>query len=325
MPHHAGERPMISIITPCYNEELNVETCAAEVARVMAEQLVDYDYEHIFCDNASTDTTMTILRRLAAGDEHIRVVGNARNVGPLRNIANGLRFVSGDYVVPMVPADIQDPPSVIPEMIAKMTPEVDVVYGVRKNRREGLLLRWARGLYYAAIKVGAGVAPPSHAGEFLLARSHIIDAVVASGSHQSYVRGLIAQTAPRFDTVEYSWGVRENGQSRNSVPELIDQAIGGLITTARRPLRWALFVGMLLALVGIAVGIGNFILFLTGGPVVNQGIPTLIIGMFVLGGLQLFLIGIIGEYVVSMHAATNPEPPVVVRESINLVPVKGDQ
>jgi len=311
-----SNRPLISIVTPCYNEEDNVDRCAAEVAAVMQSELPEYDHEHIFCDNASTDSTLAKLRKLAEGDPRIKVVSNASNVGPFRNIANGLRHASGSLVIPMVPADLQDPPAVIPQMVATLGTDFDVVYGVRANRREGMFLRAARSLYYFTVRVGGGAAPPSHAGEFLLARRSVIDAVVAIKG-QSYVRGLVAQTGPRFSVVEYSWGEREHGASRNSVFDLIDQAITGLITTAKRPMRWALFAGMFIALIGVAIAIWNLALFLFGGPTVNQGIPTLIVGVFLLGGLQLFLTGVIGEYVVSIHTATFQDDRVVERELIN--------
>ncbi len=128
---------------------------------MMLEDLPEYDYEHIFCDNASTDSTVEQLRALAAADSHLRVVVNSRNVGPFRNIANGLRHVSGQLVVPMIPADIQDPPSVIPLMVAKMVPGVDVVYGVRSNRRENALLRILRSAYYGLLRAGGGNNPPA--------------------------------------------------------------------------------------------------------------------------------------------------------------------
>jgi glycosyltransferase involved in cell wall biosynthesis len=105
----------LSIITPCYNEEVNVEICAQELKRVMQEKLSGYDYEHIFADNASTDSTLEKLRELAAKDDHIKVISNSRNVGPFRNMWNAMKSATGDAVVPLLPADLQDPPSVIPE------------------------------------------------------------------------------------------------------------------------------------------------------------------------------------------------------------------
>ncbi|MEO8262793.1 MAG: glycosyltransferase family 2 protein [Pseudolysinimonas sp.] len=311
-------RPTISIVTPCFNEEGNVEACAQEVARVMSADLPGYDYEHIFCDNSSTDDTLGRLRKLAEADAHVKVIVNSRNVGPFRNIANGLLSVSGDLVVPMVPADIQDPPSVIAEMVAKLRPDVDVVYGIRRNRRENLLMRIARSSYYRALRSSGGASPPAHAGEFLLARRDVIDAISQVGGSYPYIRGLIAQTNPRFETVDYTWAQREVGKSRNSIPDLVDQALNGVVSTARTPIRWALLLGVVFALVGVVIGIVNLILFLVAGSDAAQGIPTLIVATFLFGGVNLFFLGLIGEYVLSIHSSVRPEPPMFERERINL-------
>jgi glycosyltransferase involved in cell wall biosynthesis len=308
----------ISIVTPCFNEEDNVERCAAEVARVMAEELPDYEYEHIFCDNASVDTTFDKLKVLAAQDSRIKVILNSRNVGPFRNMANGLRSTSGDLVVPMVPADIQDPPSAIPELVAAMTPTVDVVYGVRANRRENFLLRMARNFYYALVRSnGRFETPPPHAGEFLLARRQVIDAVISALGSYPYIRGLVAQTTNRFAIVPYTWGVREHGKSRSSLPDLVDQALNGLVATARAPIRLALILGIIFSLGGIVTGIVNVGIFLFGSVDTSPGIPTLIVGMFLFGGVQLFFLGLIGEYVMSIHSEVSPRPSMVETARIN--------
>lgn len=307
----------LSIVTPCWNEVGNVENCAAEVARVMREELPEYEYEHLFCDNASTDGTVDKLRAIAAADSHVKVILNSRNIGPVRNVANGLKNVSGDIVVPMVPADLQDPPSVIPRLVAELQDDIDVVYGIRANRKEGPLLTAGRAVYYWLVRVGGGATPPAHAGEFMLARKDIIQAVNATNDPYPYVRGLVAQLRPRARAVKYDWARRDVGKSGNSFGSLVDQAMNGLVSTAKTPTRWAMFAGVLFAVVGIVTAIVNFISFLIGGPEVEQGIPTLIVGMFFFGGLQVLLLGIIGEYVLGILAAVRPEPPMVERERIN--------
>ena len=308
----------ISIVTPCYNEEANVEACAAEVAKIMKSELPQYEYEHIFCDNASLDQTVPKLRELAANDSRIKVIVNSRNVGPFRNMANGLRNTTGDLVVPMVPADLQDPPSSIPAMISAMSDDIDVVYGVRTNRKESFLMRKARDIYYGIVKSsGGGGTPPPHAGEFLLARRHVIDSVIVALGSYPYIRGLVAQTTQRFATVPYVWGLREHGKSRNSIPDLIDQALNGIVSTARTPIRWALFAGVILSIVGVVTGLVNLIIFIFGSVNTVPGIPTLIVGMFFFGGLQLFFLGLIGEYVMSIHSEVRPSPGMVEIERIN--------
>ena len=308
----------ISIITPCYNEEANIEACAKAVADVMAESLSDYDYEHIFCDNSSTDSSVSVLRKLAATDSRIKVIVNSRNVGPFRNMANGLKSASGDLVVPMVPADIQDPPSAIPDMVAKLVDGVDVVYGVRTNRKESIVMRKARDTYYAIVRASGGTGtPPPHAGEFLIARRHVIDSVLGSLGSYPYIRGLVAQATQRFDTVPYVWGLREHGKSRNSIPDLVDQALNGIVSTARTPIRWALMLGVVASIAGVIAGIVNLSIFIFGSVETTPGIPTLIVGMFLFGGVQLFFLGLIGEYVVSIHSEVRPSPQMVEIERLN--------
>lgn len=283
----------------------------------METELPEYDYEHIFSDNASSDRTVEILRRLAAADSRIKVTVNSRNVGPFRNIANGLRNVSGDLVVPMVPADIQDPPSAIPQMVAMMGPSIDVVYGIRSKRPDSLPMRFARTLYYLALRTSGGTTPPAHAGEFMLVRRHHVEAVLSVGGSYPYIRGLIAQTNPRYETVTYAWGERHVGKSRNSVSDLVDQALNGLVSTARAPMRWALLLGIIGAVAGIAIALVNAILFLFSGAEAAPGIPTLIVATFFFGGVNLFFLGLVGEYVLSIHSAVRPEPPFFERERIN--------
>lgn len=314
----AGQTAKLSIITPCFNEEGNVDACAQEVARVMREMLPQWDYEHIFCDNASTDTTLGRLRALASDDGRIKVIENSRNVGPFRNMANGLRHVTGDLVVPMIPADCQDPPSAIPEMVKLMAPDVDVVYGVRKNRKEGVFLRLARNSYYRLVRSGGGATPPAHAGEFLLARREVIDSVVKVAGEYPYIRGLIAKTSPRYATVAYTWAPRKVGRSKNSMPDLVDQALNGVVSTVKTPMRWALFLGMLFAVVGVTVGVIDLVLFLMRGTTAEQGIPTLIVATLLFGGVNLFFLGLIGEYILGIHSHVRPDPPMFERERINL-------
>lgn len=308
-----------SVLTPCYNEEASVRACVEAVAAVMRESFPGNDYEHVFCDNASTDATVEVLRALAAEDPHVKVVVNSRNVGPMRNTVNGLKYLTGDLVVPFVPADLQDPPSVIPELYAALRPEVDVVYGVRRDRQESLHLTLSRGLYYRLSSLASGgMTPPDHAGDFMLARRHVIDAVVAISGGRSYLRGLVAQTEPRTAVVSYAWGLREHGASRNSYLALIDQAMTGLVATARAPLRWAMPLGFAASLLGLLYAAVTVALHVLGGGGGDPGIATLIVGVFMFAGLQLFVLGVVGEYVLSVHRAVNPPPPVLERETINL-------
>jgi polyisoprenyl-phosphate glycosyltransferase len=307
----------ISIITPCFNEEENVDVCANTLREVMQSELPGYDYEHIFADNASTDLTLNRLRRLAEIDKRIKVISNSRNVGPFRNMWNAMRSASGDAVIPLLPADLQDPPAVIPGFVRDWETGSLVVYGVRDKREESLLMRTVRGLYYRSIRRFASAIIPINSGEFLLADRKVIDSILATNDYYPYIRGLIAQTQVRSTSIPYTWVKRKNGKSKNSFISLIDQGINGFISTSRIPARLALLSGFALSFVGIIFAIVTAVLSLTTHPNLPLGIPTMIFGIFFLGGIQLFFIGTIGEYVLSIHGQVRRHPELFELERIN--------
>ena len=307
----------ISVITPCFNEVENVEICASELKRVMSEQLPGYDYEHIFADNASTDATLLKLRTLAAGDSRIRVISNSRNVGPFRNMWNAMKSATGDAVIPLLPADLQDPPSVIPELVKNWERGFLVTYGVRANRQESFIMRFARGTYYRIIKKFASAVIPLNSGEFLLADKRVIDSVLAVDDQYPYIRGLIAQTGVLSTSVPYTWVKRERGKSKNNFISLIDQAINGFVSTSRVPARFALLGGFFMSFFGVGFAAITAIRVMISDVYVPIGIPTIIVGIFLLGGVQLLFLGIIGEYILSIHGQVRRVPAMFETERIN--------
>ena len=307
----------ISVITPCFNEAENVEICASELKRVMSEQLPGYDYEHIFANNASTDATLLKLRMLAAGDSRIRVISNSRNVGPFRNMWNAMKSATGDAVIPLLPADLQDPPNIIPELVKNWELGFLVTYGVRANRHESFIMRFARGAYYRIIKKFASAVIPLNSGEFLLADKRVVDSVLAVDDQYPYIRGLIAQTGVRSTSVPYTWVKRKRGKSKNNLISLVDQAINGFVSTSRVPARFALLGGFFMAFFGVGYAAITAIRVMTSDVYVPIGIPTIIVGIFLLGGVQLLFLGIIGEYILSIHGQVRRMPPMFETERIN--------
>lgn len=294
----------ISIITPCFNERDNVARCHEEVRAAMESIVPAVEWEHIFSDNASTDDSVSVLREIAAADPRVRVLVNKRNLGPFRNIASAMRRVAPDTdaVVPMVPADVQDPPTKIPEMVAVMRESgVDIVYGVRTNRRESAMLRLARSAYYKLLGVLRATAPPAHAGEFMLISREVLNQVNSTRDDHPYVRGLVARTGLPSTTVPYEWRVRDVGVSRNSWFDLFDQGLNGLIKTSRVPARLSLVAGLTAAMAGLLVAIVTVIARLTDTLDTVQGIPSILTAVLVLGGTQMIFLGIVGEYVIDIH------------------------
>jgi glycosyltransferase involved in cell wall biosynthesis len=308
---------LITILTPCFNEEENVEICAFEVKKVMTEKLPRYEYEHIFADNASTDSTLLKLRLLANQDSRIKVISNSRNVGPFRNMWNAMKSSSGDAVIPLLPADLQDPPNMIPELVRNWESGFLVTYGVRASRKESLLMRFARGTYYRIIKKFASAEIPLNSGEFLLADKRVIDSILAVDDQYPYIRGLIAQTGVKSVSVPYTWVKRERGKSKNNLISLIDQAINGFVSTSRVPARLALLGGFILSLLGVGYAIFTALIAITSDTHTPVGIPTVIVGIFLLGGIQLLFLGLIGEYILSIHGQVRRLPPIFEIERIN--------
>ena len=307
----------LSIITPCYNEEVNVEICAQELKKVMAEHLPGYKYEHIFADNASTDSTLEKLRTIALKDANVKVISNSRNVGPFRNMWNAMKSATGDAVVPLLPADLQDPPTVIPELVRNWEAGFLVTYGVRSNRQESILMRMARGLYYRIIKKFAAAVIPLNSGEFLLADKKVIDSILEVDDQYPYIRGLIAQTGVKSASVPYTWVKRERGKSKNNFISLIDQAINGFVSTSRVPARLALLGGFILSFLGFAYALFTVISVWMSNGTAPVGVPTIIVGIFLLGGVQLLFLGLIGEYILSIHGQVRRTPPMFETERIN--------
>ena len=307
----------ITIITPCYNEEANVEICAQELRAVMENRLPEYDYEHIFADNASTDGTFEKLKLISQEDSHVKVILNSRNVGPFRNMWNAMKSSSGDAVIPMLPADLQDPPGVIPDFVKKWEEGSLVIYGVRRNREESIFLRAARNIFYRVIRKFASASIPMHSGEFLLADRRVIESVLSVDDEYPYIRGLIAQTGVKNTSISYKWVKRERGKSNNSFLSLVDQAINGFVSTSRVPARLTLLGGFIFSLLGVGYAGFTALNVWFSSVQVPIGIPTLIVGLFLLGGLQLFFLGLLGEYILSIHNQVRRLPPMFELERIN--------
>ena len=307
----------LSIITPCFNEAENVESCALKVKEIMETLLPEIDYEHIFADNSSTDSTVDKLRDLAGKDLRVKVIVNSSNVGPFRNIWNALKSVSGEVVIPMLPADLQDPPEVIPEMLEFWKKGNLVVYGVRKTREEAILMRLLRIYYYRIVKKMAAVEIPVNSGEFMLIDNRILRSILSTNDYYPYIRGLVAQTQVKSASVSYAWAARKHGKSKNSFLDLIDQGVNGLVSTSRLPARIILICGFFLSTAGVLFGLYAIGAKVVGYGVAPNGITAAISGIFVLGGIQLFFLGLLGEYILSIHGQVRRSPEMFEIERIN--------
>jgi polyisoprenyl-phosphate glycosyltransferase len=317
----SNEKELISVITPCFNEEANVVECYETVQAVFDGLLPDYDYEHIFCDNASSDRTVEILKEISVKDRRVKIIVNSRNFGPFRSLFNGLMSSSGDAVVVFLPADLQDPPEVIVDFIRLREQGYEVVYGIRKHREESWIMRTIRRAYYRLVSRMANIQIPVDVGEFQLVDRKVVEALRQCDDYYPYIRGMIAGCGFRSVGVEFTWKARKRGLSRNRLYDLIDQGLNGMISFTNVPLRLCMFLGFLVAMLSFLYGTSALILNLVYyRELAPPGIPTLIVALFFFFGFQLLLIGVLGEYISAIHSQVRKRPLVVERERVNFGP-----
>jgi len=304
----------LSITTPCYNEEGNVEELVAQVRAVM-ESLPDYDYEHLFIDNASQDNTPALLRELAASDPKIKIIFNNRNFGQVRSPYHALLQGAGDAVL-VIACDLQDPPSLIPEFIEQWEEGFEVVVGQKIESEESRVIYGLRSCYYRLVRRLADVELLEHITGFGLYDRKVVESLRGLNDSYPYLRGLIAELGYRTACVPYCQPLRKRGLTKNNFYSLFDIAMLGITTHSKVPLRVATILGFAMSLVSCLSGFIYLFYKLLFWNTFNAGIAPLVIGMFFISSVQLFFLGIIGEYIGFIHTQTMKRPLVVERERV---------
>jgi glycosyltransferase involved in cell wall biosynthesis len=310
---------IISVISPAYNEVENVRICYERLRDIFATQLPEYRLEHIFADNASTDGTVEILHEIAANDPNVKVILNSRNFGPFRSLFNALRYATGDAIVVFMPLDLQDPPELIPEFVRHWEYGIEVVAGARANRKETWLLRKCRSSFYHILNALSDFEITPNVGEFQLIDRKVWKAVMLHDDHYPYVRGIIASVGFKRLIIPYNWAERKRGNSKNNLPRLVDQALNGIFSFTNVPMRFCIYLGFALAAGCIAYAFFAAAMFLFVPSIAPRGTATIIVSLFFLSGIQLAFIGMLGEYVTSIHSQVRRGPLVVERGRINVV------
>tara|TARA_B100000989_G_scaffold299054_1_gene292593 strand:+ start:13220 stop:14158 length:939 start_codon:yes stop_codon:yes gene_type:complete len=309
-------KKLISIISPCFNEEKGIKKCYETIKDIFLK-LEEYEYEHIFCDNCSSDQTVDILKSIAEKDKNIKIILNSRNFGLLNNTYNGVMNSSGDATLLFMPIDMQDPPELIPSFIELWEKGNDIVYGVRAKREEGFFLRTSRRLYYKLLKKVTYVDYPENVGDFQLVDKKVIEAMKLTEDANPFMRLMTFDAGFRSTGVEYTWRAREYGKSQNGLLKMFEQGLNGLISFSGLPLRLSLIIGLLISSLSILYSISIFIMTLFGFVDSQAGIPTIIVALFFFGGVQLFFIGILGEYILAIFNQVRKKPLVIEKERIN--------
>jgi glycosyltransferase involved in cell wall biosynthesis len=308
----------ISVCTPCFNECENIRRCYETIKRIFETELPGYEREHVFSDNCSTDGTIEILREIAASDRSVKVILNARNFGIVRSSANCVFSTSGAAVFMFVPADLQDPPELMPQFLRLWEQGYEVVYGVRESRSEFPLMALARRAYYFFLKRLSTVELPMNVSDFQLLDRRVVQAMHQFNDFYPFLRALPFQCTSQTVGVPYRWAARVAGVSKNRFMQLLDQGLNGVISTTQVPTRLALFFGLIIAACSLIYAIINVVVaFLSTREDVGAGIRTLIAGMFFFNGLILLVVGILGEYILAIHQQVRQRPGIIERERIN--------
>lgn len=316
MVTHLQKKKKISFVTPCYNEEENVEPLHLEIMAAFEPLKEKYDYEHIYIDNSSKDKTREKLRELAGKNPKIKLIFNTRNFGHIRSPFHGLLQATGDAVILMA-SDLQDPPILIREMIQKWEAGHKVVMGVKSESRESPLMFAIRKAYYNLISRIADVQLEKNYTGFGLYDQVVLNQLRKIDDPYPYFRGLISDLGYPAARVYFTQPNRVRGISANNFYTLYDMAMLGITSHSKVPLRLATLAGFAMSILSFLVLFGYLVAKLFFWDRFAFGLAPLILGVFFFGSVQLFFIGIIGEYVGFIYTQLLKRPLVVEQERIN--------
>jgi glycosyltransferase involved in cell wall biosynthesis len=306
---------LISIVTPCFNEADNVAELHARLVQVR-EQLPEYRFEHIFIDNASSDDTVIRIKQIIARDSAVRLIVNARNFGHIRSPYYGILQGAGDAVVCMA-SDLQDPPELIPQMVRAWESGFRVVAAIKQASRESKFMWLVRSAYYRLVRKLADVQLLEHFTGFGLYDRQVVDILKRVNDPYPYFRGLIAEIGFDVARIPYQQPGRARGITKNNFYTLYDMAMLGITSHSKIPIRLATMAGFALSITSFLVSLTYLVMKLVLWDRFQLGTAPLLIGMFFLGSVQIFFIGLIGEYVASIHTQVLGRPLVVERERVN--------
>lgn len=300
----------ISIVSGCYNEEENVEELCSRVKAQMEKYKGKYEWEQILIDNCSTDSTAEKLREIASKDKRVKVIFNARNFGHIRSPYYGMLQASGDAVIYLA-SDLQDPPELIPQFIEEWEKGFKLVAGQKVASKESKFMYYVRTFFYWFMDhiIDDGSTHIRHFTGFGLFDKQMIDIMRSTEDTYPYVRGLVCDIGFERSIVPYTQNKRERGITTNNFYTLYDNAMIGIVKHSKVLLRWAVFSGVILGVMSILVFLISLINKSTFGLLVS--------GFLFISAIQLFFVGIVGEYVGAVYTRVNKRPLVVEKERIN--------
>ena len=306
----------ISVLIPCYNEEGNVGPISNALVEMFAKDLPKYDYEIIFIDNCSKDSTRDRLRVICGGNKKIKAILNAKNFGQFNSPYYGLQQVSGDCVI-LLCCDFQDPIDMLPKFVEEWENGNKIVCGIKTTSKENKIMRFLRTCYYKIIKKMSDVEQIEHFTGFGLYDASFIEVLRDLDDPTPFLRGIVAELGYKRKNIPYEQERRRAGKTSNNWYTLFDAAMLSFTSYTKIGLRIATIGGFLCAGVSFLVALIYLIYKLLYWDTFSAGIAPLVIGVFLLGGIQLFFVGLLGEYVMSINTRVMKRPLVVEEERLN--------
>lgn len=306
----------ISVLIPCYNEEENVVPISEAVIGTLTGQLPEYDYELVFIDNDSQDNTRALIRQLCEKNPKIKAIFNARNFGQFNSPYYGMLQITGDCVIEMV-ADFQDPVDLIPKYVREWEKGYKIVIGIKTSSRENRLMYWLRGCYYKMMKKLSDVEQiEQFTGSGLYDRS-FIEVLRNLNDPTPFLRGIVAELGFKIKQIPYEQPKRRAGKTKNHFYQLYDAAMLSITSYTKAGLRLATIFGSICSFISLVVAIAYLVMKLLYWDRFPAGMAPLLIGMCFLGSVQIFFIGLVGEYILSINARVMKRPLVIEEERIN--------
>lgn len=310
------EKKTLSVMIPCYNEEENVRAIYEAVRQQFVENLPQYDYEILFIDNKSQDQTRPILRRICQEDKHVKAIFNCRNFGQFNSPYYAITQTSGECCITLC-ADFQDPPELIPRFVKEWENGYKLVIGVKTQSKESKLMYAMRSVYYKAIKKMSDVQQIEHFTGFGLYDKSFVKTLRELDDPQPFIRGIVAELGPEYKEIEYTQPQRRAGKTHNNFYSLYDAAMLSFTSYTKIGLRLAVFAGAILGLISFVIAMVYLILKLVFWDRFAAGMAPILIGVFFMGSIQLFFIGLLGEYIMNINSRVMKRPLVVEEERLN--------
>ncbi len=306
----------ISILIPCYNEQENVVPMSNAIKDLFDTELTNYDYELLFIDNDSTDNTRPLLREICSKNPHVKAIFNAKNFGQFNSPYYGILQTSGDCTISMV-CDFQDPIELIPQYIKEWENGYKIVIGIKTSSKESKIMYHLRSLYYKMIKKFSDVEQIEHFTGSGLYDREFIEVLRNLNDPTPFLRGIVAELGFKRKEIPYEQPQRRAGKTHNNFSSLYDAAMLSITSYTKVGLRLCTFFGVFCGIISIMFGVVYLILKLIFWNNFAPGMAPMLIGMFFLGAVQLFFIGFIGEYILSINKRVMNRPLVVEEERIN--------